>query len=465
MTAPIMKFGRSDKAKLSTIQTERQAFLKSQRSHGLTGSVTAPGDKSISHRSLIFGALAEGVTAIQGLLEGEDVLATAQAMRQLGAKVRREDNDLWHVAGCGARGLQSPEKPIDFGNSGTGARLIIGALAPYALTAELTGDASLSKRPMGRVLDPLRKMGVTTDPSAQNHLPLTLTGQETLSPLSYTLPVPSAQVKSALLLAGLNIAGTTEIIEPEPTRDHTENMIRAFGGDLSVTENKDGHRVITLQGPLHLKASDVCVPGDPSSAAFPIVAALLTPGSDVTVKNVLLNPLRSGLYKTLQEMGADITFQNIREEAGEQVADLRARASTLQAVDVPADRAPSMIDEYPILAIAAATAQGRTMMRGLKELRVKESDRLDAMARGLEACGVTVEEGEDWLAVTGAHALPGGAKIASYMDHRIAMSFLTLGLISDAPITVDGADMIATSFPSYRETMRALGADIEPTQP
>jgi 3-phosphoshikimate 1-carboxyvinyltransferase len=440
------------------------AELTARRAGPLKGRVRAPGDKSISHRALILGALAEGETRIEGLLEGEDVLATARAMRAFGAEVERQGEGVWRVAGRG--GFDEPAEVIDCGNSGTGVRLIMGAAAGFDLAATFTGDQSLRGRPMLRVLKPLAEMGAAYAARSGGRLPLTLRGGA-LKHLAYRLPEPSAQVKSAVLLAGLNGAGC-EVIEPEPTRDHTERMLRAFGATVTVTDEPGGRR-IGLAGGQGLKGGFVRVPGDPSSAAFPIVAALITQGSEVTVEGVLLNPLRTGLFETLREMGADLTISNAREEGGEPVGDLTARASRLHGVEVPPERAPSMIDEYPILAAAAAFAEGSTVMRGLKELRIKESDRLALMARGLCACGVGVEEEAEGLIVIGSargnHPVAGGGAVTTHGDHRIAMSHLVLGLASDQPVTVDQAEMIATSFPGFVDLMRQLGGDIAPARP
>jgi 3-phosphoshikimate 1-carboxyvinyltransferase len=427
----------------------------------LRGVVAAPGDKSISHRALILGALASGVTEIEGLLEGDDVRRTAAAMRAFGAGVERLGEGRWRVDGAG--GFSEPAEVIDCGNAGTGARLIIGATAGFPLTAAFTGDASLRGRPMGRVLRPLGAMGAVWLARQGDRLPLSLRGGD-LRAISYRLPEPSAQVKSAVLLAGLNADGATRVIEPVLTRDHTERMLRAFGATVEVEDTADG-RVISLTGGQALRGAAVRVPGDPSSAAFPIVAALVTPGSTVTVTNVLLNPLRFGLFETLREMGADLTIANVRETGGESVGDLTARHSTLRGVVVPDARAASMIDEYPILAVAAAHAEGRTEMRGLGELRVKESDRLALMAAGLAACGVQVEEEPEGLIVAGTsganHPVAGGATAATHGDHRIAMSFLVLGLAAREPVSVDEPGMIATSFPGFTDLMGSLGARIE----
>jgi 3-phosphoshikimate 1-carboxyvinyltransferase len=421
--------------------------------------VRAPGDKSISHRALILGALAHGETLIEGLLEGDDVLATAGAMRAFGAQVEQLGGR-WRVLGKG--GFDEPGDVIDCGNAGTGVRLIMGAAAGFAISATFTGDASLRGRPMMRVLRPLGEMGAAWMCREGGRLPLTLQGGD-LTAIVYRLPEPSAQVKSAVLLAGLGAEGLTEVIEPEPTRDHTERMLRAFGAVVDVEDRGDG-RHIRLAGGQRLTGTMVRVPGDPSSAAFPLVAALVTPGSEVTVEGVLLNPLRAGLIETLREMGADITIANLREDGGESVGDVTARHSALTGVVVPPGRAPSMIDEYPILAVAAAYAEGPTVMRGIGELRVKESDRIAMMAAGLSACGVGVEEEPEGLIVAGTaranHAVKGGGLVHTHGDHRIAMSHLILGLGAQAPVAVDEPGMIATSFPGFGELMTGLGADI-----
>jgi 3-phosphoshikimate 1-carboxyvinyltransferase len=432
--------------------------LTAQPSGPLAGRVRAPGDKSISHRALILGALAAGKTTIAGLLESDDVLRTADACADLGAHVENHGEGRWSVEGQGA--FIEPDEIVDCGNSGTGVRLLMGAAAGFPIAVRFTGDASLQKRPMGRVLDPLGLMGATWDAEAPGKLPLTLKGGG-LEFTSYRLPVPSAQVKSALLLAGLNAQGGVEVIEPEATRDHTERMLSAFGATLEVTPEGHGRR-IRLQGGAKLHGCDVIVPGDPSSAAFPIVAALIVPGSEVRIDGVLLNPLRAGLFETLKEMGADLTIENPRTESGEPVGDLIARYGPLKGVEVPAERAPSMIDEYPILAVAAAFATGKTVMNGIGEMRVKESDRIALMAAGLEACGVDVSEEPETLIVTGTGAAPrGGALVETHGDHRIAMAHLVLGLAAQAPVKVDEPGMIATSFPTFRTLMAELGAKIE----
>jgi 3-phosphoshikimate 1-carboxyvinyltransferase len=440
--------------------------MTARRAGPLSGTLRAPGDKSISHRALILGALAHGVTDIEGLLEGDDVKRTAAAMAAFGAGVERLGEGRWRVEGRG--GFAEPIDVIDCGNAGTGVRLIMGAAAGFPIAATFTGDASLRGRPMNRVLKPLGEMGATWICRAGGRLPLTLRGGD-LKRIAYLLPEPSAQVKSAVLLAGLHADGGAEVIEPEATRDHTERMLRAFGALVEVTEEagpKGGHgRRIVLPGGQSLTGTSVRVPGDPSSAAFPLVAALITPGSQVTVEGMLLNPLRIGLLETLGDMGADLSVTNVREEGGETVADVTARHSQLTGVDVPPERAPSMIDEYPILGVAAAFAEGPTVMRGIGEMRVKESDRIALMAQGLAACGVGVEEGADSLTVVGSaranHGVRGGARVATHGDHRIAMSHLILGLASDQPVAVDEPGMIATSFPGFLPLMRSLGAEIE----
>ncbi|ETX29907.1 3-phosphoshikimate 1-carboxyvinyltransferase [Roseivivax isoporae] len=435
--------------------------MTSDRSGPLTGTADVPGDKSISHRSLILGALAVGETKVTGLLEGQDVLDTAAAMRSFGAEVEKR-GDTWHVHGVGVGGFEEPDHVIDCGNSGTGVRLIMGAMATTGIAATFTGDASLNGRPMARVTDPLALFGAQAFGRSGGRLPMTILGASDPLPVRYAVPVPSAQVKSAVLLAGLNAPGETVVIEREATRDHSERMLAGFGAEVRVEDTDEG-RVITLTGQPELRPQEIVVPRDPSSAAFPVCAALITEGSDVLVPNIGLNPTRAGLFTTLQEMGADLTFENPREEGGEPVADLRARFSPgMKGIEVPPERAASMIDEYPVLSAVAACAEGRTLMTGVRELRVKESDRIDAMAKGLRACGVEVEEGEDWWAVTGrgAGGVPGGATVESRLDHRIAMSFLVLGLAAQARITVDDAGPIATSFPVFEPLMTALGARI-----
>jgi len=436
--------------------------LTARRTGPLTGTADVPGDKSISHRALILGALAVGETRITGLLEGQDVLDTAAAMRAFGAEVTRQGDGAWSVHGVGVGGFAEPDTVIDCGNSGTGVRLIMGAMATTPITATFTGDASLRARPMGRITDPIALFGARAFGRAGGRLPMTVVGAADAVPVRYATPMPSAQVKSAVLLAGLNAPGETVVIEAEATRDHTERMLGGFGAEIATDETAEG-RVITLRGQPELRPQAIDVPRDPSSAAFPVCAALMVEGSEVLVPNIGLNPTRAGLFETLREMGADLAFEARREAGGEPVADLRARFSTLTGIEVPPERAPSMIDEYPILAALAACADGRTVMRGIRELRVKESDRIDAMARSLEACGVAVEEDDDTLIVhgRGSGGVPGGATCESRLDHRIAMSFLCLGLASRAPIGVDDAGPIATSFPVFERLMRGLGAVFE----
>jgi 3-phosphoshikimate 1-carboxyvinyltransferase len=435
--------------------------MTARRGGPLTGTAEVPGDKSISHRALILGALSVGETRVTGLLEGQDVLDTARAMQAFGAGVERLGPGEWRVQGVGVGGFAEPDRVIDCGNSGTGVRLIMGAMATTPITATFTGDASLVKRPMGRVTEPLSLFGARAWGRQGGRLPMTVVGAAEPVPVRYALPVASAQVKSAVLLAGLNAPGETVVIEREPTRDHSERMLRGFGADLRIEETSEG-RAIVLTGQPELVAQTVAVPRDPSSAAFPVCAALIVEGSDILVPGVSQNPTRNGLYTTLVEMGADIAFLNPREEGGEPVADLRVRASALRGVEVPPERAASMIDEFPVLSAVAAFAEGTTVMRGVRELRVKESDRIDAMARGLEACGVTVEEGEDMLTVhgLGPGGVPGGATARTHLDHRIAMSFLVLGLAARRPVGIDDGAPIATSFPVFEDLMRGLGADI-----
>ncbi|WP_420146031.1 3-phosphoshikimate 1-carboxyvinyltransferase [Sphingobium sp.] len=430
----------------------------------LSGSVTVPGDKSISHRSLMLSALAIGESRVEGLLEGEDVLATAEAMRAMGATITRDDDGVWHIHGVGVGGLLQPETALDMGNSGTSTRLLMGLIASHDLTATFTGDASLSKRPMARVTEPLSRIGArfTGSPGANGNmtLPLTMKGACPAVPLDYTLPVASAQVKSAILLAGLNTPGITRVVEPIPTRDHSERMLKGFGADLNVEVQADGTRVITLVGEAELKPQNIVVPGDPSSAAFPMVAALLVPGSQVTIANVGLNGTRAGLIDLLREMGGSIEVVNAREVGGEPVGDLIVTASALNGVEPDPARAPSMIDEYPVAFIAAAFAEGRSVFRGLEELRVKESDRIATMAQGLRAIGVTVEELEDGIVIegSGGKLLPGGGPIATKLDHRIAMSFAVAGLVSEHGVTIDDMRPVATSFPTFLPLLQTLGA-------
>ncbi|MEM1046894.1 MAG: 3-phosphoshikimate 1-carboxyvinyltransferase [Pseudomonadota bacterium] len=440
---------------------QRPEPVRATASSGLTGPIAVPGDKSISHRALMFGTLAVGRTSVTGLLEADDVLRTADAMRGVGAVIERDDNGRWLVDGVGVGGLLEPETALDFGNAGTGVRLSMGLIGGHAISATFIGDASLTARPMGRVLDPLRDMGVDVLSRSGDRLPLTLRGPDTLAPITYRVPVPSAQVKSCVLLAGLNSPGVTTVVEPVATRDHTERMLVGFGADLDVTAGTDGEAVIRLKGQPDLAPQDVIVPGDPSSAGFPIVAALIVPGSDIRIDNVLLNPARTGLIQTLQEMGADMAIENRRLSGGEEIGTIRVRHAPLKGVVVPPERAPSMIDEYPILAIAAAFAEGDTVMQGLAEMRVKESDRLAAVAAGLAANGIAHEEGPDWLRVTGRTGAIGGGRVATHLDHRIAMSFLVLGLAADRPVTIDDGAMIATSFPTFMAVMRDAGASFE----
>jgi len=435
--------------------------LTARRGGPLQGRIRVPGDKSISHRALILGALTVGESTVAGLLEGEDVLHTAAAMRALGARLERTAEGLWRIHGVGVGGFLAPAGPLDFGNSGTGCRLAIGAVAGNAVIASFDGDASLRKRPMRRVLDPLEKIGARVIEAAEGgRLRLTLQGARDPIPIVYESPVPSAQLKSAVLLAGLAAPGETTVIEAEATRDHTERMLRHFGAKLVSKPHGEHGRRIVLQGQPELMPADVVVPADPSSAAFPLVAALIVPGSEVVLEAVMTNPLRTGLFTTLKEMGAKIEMLEARDDGGEEIADLRVTGSPLKGVEVPAERAPSMIDEYPVLAVAAAFAEGTTRMRGLRELRVKESDRLEATAAMLRANGVEVAiEGDD-LIVTGNPAAPGGGEVTTHMDHRIAMAALVMGLATDNPVRIDDSTFIATSFPGFVELMRSLGADI-----
>lgn len=434
--------------------------MTAARGGAITGRVRVPGDKSISHRALILGALAVGTTRIAGLLEGEDVVNTGKVMTALGANVARLGGGRWQVAGVGVAGFAAPSAPLDFGNSGTGCRLAMGAVAGCPVTATFDGDASLRKRPMQRVLDPLTRMGACVISAADGgRLPLTLQGARDPIPIVYEPPVASAQLKSAVLLAGLAAPGETTVIEKEATRDHTEHMLRHFGAEVRVAPHGADGRRITLVGQPELVAAEVAVPADPSSAAFPLVAALIVPGSDLLIEGVMTNPLRTGLFTTLDEMGAGLVLDR-RSDGGEEIADIRVRSATLRGVEVPAARAPSMIDEYPILAVAAAFAEGITIMRGLKELRVKESDRLAATADMLRVNGVAVEiEGDD-LIVHGKGRALGGGLVATHMDHRIAMSALVMGLASDRPVKVDDTAFIATSFPGFVEMMRRLGGSL-----
>jgi len=445
--------------------TEPRRPARASKSPALKGDIRIPGDKSISHRSLMLGGLAAGETRITGLLEGEDVIATGRAMQAMGAAIRK-DADSWIVNGTGNGCLLAPEAPLDFGNAGTGCRLTMGLAGSYDFETTFIGDPSLSSRPMGRVLDPLRLMGVQVQAEAGERLPVSLHGPRTPAPISYLVPMASAQVKSAVLLAGLNVPGITTVIEPVMTRDHTEKMLTGFGAALEVETGSGGERTIRLEGRGRLTGQAIDVPGDPSSAAFPLVAALIVPGSDLVIRNVLMNPARTGLILTLQEMGADIGIVDPRQTGGEDVADLRVRSSELSGVRVPAGRAPSMIDEYPVLAVAASFAQGETVMQGLAELLVKESDRLAAVARGLALNGVDCTEGEDWLSVRGRPdgrglgAVSKDAIVATWLDHRIAMSFLVMGLASENPVQVDDCAIIATSFPQFMGLMTGIGAEM-----
>lgn len=437
--------------------------LKSRKSLPLKGTATVPGDKSVSHRALILGALSVGETRITGLLEAEDVLNTAQAMRAFGADVIRHAPGAWSVHGTGVGGWREPDNVLDFGNSGTGSRLVMGAMATTPILAVYTGDSSLRGRPMARVLDPLLEFGATYTARARGLMPVTLKGATRPIAVEHHVAVASAQVKSAMLLAALGAPGRSRISQSELTRDHTEKMLKAFGADIAVESlGKDGE-AIHVAGQVELKPCAVDVPRDPSSAAFALVAALIVPGSEVRIPAVLLNPRRIGLIDTLIEMGASIAVENDRESGGERIGDLLVRASSLKGVEVPPDRAPAMIDEYPILAVAASFAEGKTIMRGLEELRVKESDRLSAIAAGLTANGLTIAETHDTLTVEGrgADGVPGGGRVATHMDHRIAMSFLTMGLASQNAVSVDDTAMIATSFPEFEKLMRDLGADFQ----
>lgn len=436
----------------------------SSKSSSLQGRVKIPGDKSISHRSFMFGGLASGQTRVTGLLEGEDVIATGNAMRAMGARIQKQ-GDEWIIDGVGNGALLSSNAPFDFGNAGTGCRLTMGLVGSYDFSSTFIGDASLSSRPMGRVLNPLREMGVQVESSDGDRLPVTLHGPRVAAPITYEVPMASAQVKSAVLLAGLNTPGITTVIEKTYTRDHTEKMLQGFGAELDVTTDPLGVRTISLVGQGELRGQNIAVPGDPSSTAFPLVAALIVPDSDILIENVLMNPTRTGLITTLIEMGANIEIINPRQNGGEDVADLRVRSSQLKAVSVPPERAASMIDEYPILAIAAAYAEGETFMDGLEELRVKESDRLSAVANGLKLNGVACVEGKDSLSVTGrpdgkGYGNASGEAVTTHLDHRIAMSFLVLGLASEHCVRVDDANVIKTSFPEFMDLMTGLGANI-----
>ena len=435
--------------------------LTARRAGPIKGRARIPGDKSISHRALLFGLLAVGESEIEGLLEGEDVLATAKACGQLGARVERKAPGSWRIAGAGLGSLLAPREAIDFGNSGTGVRLMMGLAAGHPIETVFDGDASLRSRPMRRVLDPLAKMGTEILEQAEGgRLPVRIRGARDPFPIEYESPVPSAQVKSAVLLCGLAAPGETAVIEREATRDHTERMLSYFGADVEVSKHGAHGRRVTVKGRPRLAPQKLRVPGDPSSAAFPVAAALIVRDSDLVLEGLLDNPSRTGLLTTLKEMGADIEEIARREESGETVVDLRVRGSALKGVDVPPERAPSMIDEYPVLAVIASFAEGDTIMRGLSELRVKESDRLAAVAVGLEANGVSHEIRGDDLIVHGTGRAPGGGEVKTHMDHRIAMSFLMMGLASDKPVRIDDASFVATSFPDFVPLMRSLGADI-----
>ncbi len=432
--------------------------VRAHRATSIAGRVHVPGDKSISHRALMFGALATGRTRISGLLEAEDVLNTAKAVAALGCPARKVGAN-WEVLGRGVGGLAQPAGNLDFGNSGTGTRLMMGVIAGHDISVRMIGDLSLSRRPMRRVLDPLKTMGARIVDDQQT-LPLTLRGSSRLIPIVYETPVPSAQVKSAVLLAGLAASGATTVIEKEATRDHTERMLRYFGAQIS-TESRGGKHAITVRGHAELVGRDVTVPGDPSSAAFLAAAAAIVPGGDVTVEGVLVNETRTGFYTTLREMGADVAFLNAREEGGEPIADIRVRHAKLVGVRVPPERAPSMIDEYPVLACVAAFASGETRMEGLAELKVKESDRLAATVAGLIANGIAAKVDGDAMIVSGGRGVKGGGTVVTHMDHRIAMAFLILGLGADAPVTIDDISYVATSFPSFQSLMAGLGARFE----
>ena len=452
------------------LETGHKPILARRPSGNLRGRIEVPGDKSISHRALMLSAIALGESRIRGLLEASDVANTRLAMSALGARITPAADGSWVVCGIGVGGLRRPEGEIDFGNSGTGVRLAAGLMATTPITTRLTGDASLCKRPMSRIINPLQQMGARFEPEGTSRLPLTLHGARHAVPIAYELPVASAQVKSAVLLAGLNTPGVTTVIEQHATRDHTERMLKAFGADISHNDI-GGRRHIAVSGHVELTARDVAVPGDPSSAAFPIVAALITEGSEITIDNVLLNPTRIGLLETLIEMGADLSIDNRRDAGGEDVGTITARSSWLRGVSVPADRAPSMIDEYPVLAVAAAFAEGTTRMAGLGELRVKESDRLSAVLAGLERNGITARAGDDWLEVDGGAApgggsapgggtAPGGGRVETHLDHRIAMAFCVLGFGARKAVTIDDGEIIATSFPEFAGLMAGLGAEI-----
>ena len=442
---------------------EKPIPMSSTRVTNLRGQAKVPGDKSISHRSLILGALSVGQTKIQGLLEGQDVIDTAKAMSSFGALVEKHKNGDWTVDGFGVGGFAEPEKVIDCGNSGTGVRLIMGAMSTSDVTATFTGDASLNKRPMARITEPLNLFGAKTFGRRNGKLPITVVGSKTPIPITYQTPVASAQIKSAILFAGLNSPGTTTVIEKEKTRDHTERMLQGFGAEILSEKTSDGN-IIRLRGYPDLKAQEIRVPRDPSSAAFPVCAALITEGSDILVPNIGLNPTRSGLFDTLKEMNANLSFENENLQGGEPMADIRAKFSPdMTGIDVPPERAASMIDEYPILSVVAAFAKGKTMMRGVGELRVKESDRIDAMTKGLKSNGLKIEEGEDWWSVEGREidGVEGGGFCKTFLDHRIAMSFLVMGMASKRALTIDDSRPITTSFPSFESLMTQIGANFQ----
>lgn len=437
--------------------------LTSSKCDSLNGTADIPGDKSISHRALMLGGIAIGKTSIHGLLEGEDVIHTADAMRAMGADIQRDDEGIWHCHGVGIGGLKEPETVLEMGNSGTSTRLLMGLVGAHNITTQFSGDASLSKRPMNRVIKPLEMMGAKITAREGGRLPLSIQGPKDVLPIEYRLPVASAQVKSAVLLAGLSAMGKTSVIEETPTRDHTENMFKAFGVPIETETLDDGAQKISVTGQQDLTGTEIHVPADPSSAAFPTAAAVLRAGSEIKMKNILMNERRNGLYTTLIEMGANITFENERIQAGEKVADITVKGdNTLKGIDVPANRVPGMIDEFPILAVIASCTEGITTMTGLAELRVKESDRLLMMYKGLKACGVNLEMGEDSLTIHGNGQPPkGGVEIKTALDHRIAMSFLVLGSVTEEPITIDDAAPINTSFPTFISLMNGLGTKIE----
>lgn len=440
--------------------------LVSQKISGLKGVTRVPGDKSISHRALILGSLSDGNTVVTGLLESEDVFRTAKALISLGVAIMPPDqkNGTWHIHGLAGKPLYAPKAVLKLGNSGTSARLLMGLIAGYPVSAIFTGDDSLSRRPMGRVIKPLAQMGARFETKGGDTLPVKIIGSSSLRPIHYQLPVASAQVKSAILLAALRAKGKTTIVEPQPTRDHTEKMLRLFGADVVSEPQPDGSNIITLEGMPELHGRHLRIPADPSAAAFIAVAALITKDSDVVIPNMLVNPLRTGVYDTLLDMGANIVFENRREVSGEPVADIRVKSSALKGVIVPKERVPSMIDEFPILSVAAAFADGETVMTGLAELKIKESNRLSAIAKGLESAGVKVKAGEDSLHISGSGKVEGCCTIATNLDHRIAMSFLILGLAAEEPVAIDDSGAIATSFPDFVTVINSLGAHIQPFQ-